>query len=86
MDEQDWRSSDDVVGELVVDIVNEIAAFEDRPSTDIRPPLGTVIDTEALGNLFATSEAPLRVTFEYLGYEVTVIADGEGPEVFVRER
>lgn len=86
MDEQDWRTDDDVVDELVVDIVNEIAAFEDRPVTDIRPPLGTVVDIEALGNLFATSETPLRVTFEYLGYEVTVIADGERPEVVVRER
>lgn len=86
MDEQDWRSSDDAVGELVVDIVDEVAALENRSSTEIRPPLGTVIDTEALGNLFATSEAPLRVTFEYLGYEVTVIADGERPDVFVSER
>jgi hypothetical protein len=58
-------------------VINEIAEEEDINPVNIKPPLNTVIDADALDRLFAGSErTDGRVTFEYSGYRVTIDSDG----------
>lgn len=71
-------------------ITEAVAAHEGVDVTAIEPPayepLHTVIDPEALDDLFRTlsphAETTARVTLEYAGYEIVVDADGH---VEVRE-
>ncbi|MFD1564951.1 HalOD1 output domain-containing protein [Haloarchaeobius amylolyticus] len=70
-------------------IIEAIAAEEGVDVTDVEPPaydpLFTVVNPEALDDLFTTTAGGASnavVSFEYEGYEVVVHADG----VEVRER
>lgn len=74
----------DVGGELAVDIVTEVARVNDTAETELEPPLGAVLDIDALGQLVHRTGLPLRVTFEYLGCEVTVRAEDGDSDVYVR--
>lgn len=69
-------------GEFGVRIATEIAEREGVDPAELTPPLHQVVDPEALDVLFeptATTDRSCdgRVTFTYLGYEVTVTDDGE---------
>jgi len=64
--------------ELVVDAV---ATREGVDPLDLDVPLYDSIDVDDLDSLVATDtegapESPVRVTFTYYGYEVTVASDG----------
>lgn len=66
----------------VTTVVELVADREGTDPMELRPPLYDVIDPEALNALFApTSRGRLResgqVSFEYLGYDVTVRGDGD---------
>lgn len=75
----------DLAGDLAVDIVTEVVAYAGTPATELEPPLGEVVDIDALAQLLDRTEPPIRVSFEYLGYEVTVLAEAGEPQVFVRQ-
>lgn len=64
---------------VTVEIVEAIAAREGVDETTL-PPLGDVIDPDALNALFAPSavrgpDQPAFVQFRYCGYTVAVAAD-----------
>lgn len=76
--------TEDLSGDLAVDIVTQVGKLDDATSTELNPPLGDVIDIDALGQLVAKTERTLRVSFEYLEYEVTVISEASDYDVYVR--
>lgn len=54
-------------------VVDAIANQTDVDPTELTPPLGTVIDPEALDAVFeADASSDLRVSFEYAGYLVSL--------------
>lgn len=58
-------------------IVSAVADREDVDPRALDPPLQSVVDTDALNQLFEEpSDNDLRVEFQYAGYAVTVT----GPE------
>ncbi|WP_436928715.1 HalOD1 output domain-containing protein [Halosimplex halobium] len=60
-----------------LDVVRAVAAFTDTAILDLEP-LGDVIDTESLNNLFAEDDGATEtaeMTFEYEGCTVTVTRD-----------
>ncbi|OVE85546.1 HalOD1 output domain-containing protein [Natronolimnobius baerhuensis] len=66
-------------------VIEAVAAAEDIPTTDLRPPeyepLHTAIDPESLDTLFSqqadgTPRIGGSVSFQYCGYHVVVMADG----------
>lgn len=76
--------TEDVSGDLAVDIVSQVVELNGVSPTELEPPLGDVIDIDALGQLVAGTERPVRVSFGYLQYEVTVISEASDYDVFVR--
>lgn len=76
----------EAIGQVIVDVVTEIAKLEGCDPTELTPPLGACVDTDALISLMERSDTPVRVTFDYLEYEVTLLAESNGPDVFVRRR
>ncbi|MFC3957611.1 HalOD1 output domain-containing protein [Halovivax cerinus] len=70
-----------MTGDLGVRIVTEIADREGVDPTGLTPPLQDVVDVDALEALFEPTPTTDRdcvgsVSFTYVGYEVTVAADG----------
>ena len=59
-------------------IVGIIADLEGVDSTELTPPLYSVIDPDALESLFASTDDPAagHVAFRYHGYDVRVASDG----------
>lgn len=57
-------------------VVEAVAEAEGVSSVDLTPPLGTVIDTEALDCLFAETPTVGKVMFNYNSCEVSVFPDG----------
>jgi hypothetical protein len=55
-------------------VVAAVAANEGVSETELERPLFEVVDPDALDSLFRWGTG--RVTFEYLGYEVTVESGG----------
>ncbi len=76
--------TEDISGDLAVDIVTKVVELENSSMTELDRPLGDVIDIDALGQLVAMTQRTVRVTFEYLDYEVTVISEASEYDVFVR--
>lgn len=74
----------DLASELAYAIVHEVADSSDSSPAEIDPPLGTVVNLEAVANLVETSEPPVRVTFRYREFEVTIVSSTEDLNVFVR--
>lgn len=71
--EQDTSSSVDPS----LAVVNAVADAEDVDPMNLDPPLGTVVDTDALNTLFPdTDQTRGQVTFRYSGYRVTVDSAG----------
>ena len=56
-------------------VVDAIAAAENIEPFELSDPLYSVVNTDALDELFRAATG--RVTFEYLDYEVTVHATGQ---------
>lgn len=59
-------------------VIEAIAEAEGVSAIDVRPPLFSSIDPEALDQLFAADRlggSPDSVTFTHAGYEVTVDSD-----------
>ena len=57
-------------------ILSEVAEQEDIDPTDLSPQLYTVIDTDALEELFfGETDGFVRVEFTYVGHQVTVQGD-----------
>jgi CheY-like chemotaxis protein len=68
-------------GSTSVAVVEAVAAREDVDPVELLPPLGEVVDTEALDGLFApqpsTADSAVEsATLTYRGYTVTVDGDG----------
>lgn len=62
-------------------VLRRVADAEGEDPGDLDPPLFRVVDPDALDALFAPTTGPSDrttglVRFEYLGYKVTVLADG----------
>ncbi len=58
-------------------VIEKLADADGVEPVELEPPLGTVIDTDALDRLFATRSATAgRVTFRYCDYDVTVTSEG----------
>lgn len=74
----------DLTSELAYAIVHEVADTSDTPLAEVDPPLGEVVNLEAVANLIETSEPPVRVTFTYREFEVTIVSSAEDVNVFVR--
>lgn len=65
---------------LTVRIVEEVAEREGVDPLDLTPPLHDVIDPEAVASLVSGRSGggtrdDVRVTFTYLGYDITVTGD-----------
>lgn len=58
-------------------IVEEVAELEGVSPTELSPPLYSVIDTEALDQLFHTFDGEGCVVFEWLGYEIAAHQSGQ---------
>lgn len=57
-------------------ILEVIAEQDDIDPIDVSPKLYTVIDTDALESLFfCPPTGPLKVEFQYAGYQVTIHGD-----------
>lgn len=60
-------------------VVEAVAAEEGVDATELSPPLYTAIDPDVLDTIFPVgggTEGTGKLVFEYLGYEVTVRANG----------
>lgn len=60
-------------------VVEAVAAAEGRDPTELRPPLFTAVDPDALDALLPVDGAPTGVrtiSFAYLGHSVVVRSDG----------
>ena len=70
------RATEDI-GETIVEVVADLEAVD---PVELTPPLYSVIDSDALESLFATTDddGPPRghVSFRYHGYDVRVASDG----------
>lgn len=63
---------------VTVEIVSAIADREGIDPMDLEPPLYDAIDPDALTAITDAHPATeLTLSFNYVGYRVTVIADGE---------
>lgn len=61
-------------------VVAAVAEAEGVDPTELSPPLYTAIDPDVLDTIFQAGSDPEgtgHLVFEYLGYEVTVLPDGE---------
>jgi hypothetical protein len=69
-----WRPSQTIIETIAHREGVDVTAVE-PPAYD---PLYTVINPEALDNLFRTDsdEAPVRVSLKYAGYDILVSGDG----------
>lgn len=71
-----WRSM--VEGTAVsLEVVEKIAKREGTDPAELRPPLHTVINTEALDTLFQSTSTKGNVEFDYQGYTIRVKSSGE---------
>lgn len=66
---------------ISVTIIQEVAKKEGIPPEAVTPPLNDVINTDALDRLFeprldGDTRTQGRVEFPYVGYQITVWADG----------
>lgn len=60
-------------------VVTAIATILTTDPADL-PPLADVVDTDALGDVFRPGDgaaAAVQVSFDYVGFRVTVFGDGE---------
>lgn len=80
--EECFHAEQDPGDPVTTTVVTTVAAIEGvRPET--LPPLGEVVDTDALDDLLDSAAGDdCWLVFEYDGYEVTVVATGD---VWVRE-
>ena len=66
---------------VATSVVETVAAEEGVDPVDLDVPLYAVIDPDALDRLFRSAPAGTgidgRVTFTYVGYDVTVLATGD---------
>lgn len=62
-------------GGLTWNVIASVAESNGVDTTDVEPPLGTVIDGDALESLVSSLDRG-DVTFQYSGCEVTVTHDG----------
>lgn len=78
-DETRFAEFDPLDGEVCVDVVTAVADALDRDPVALEP-LSVAVDPEALdalvGRTRVATAAVTSVSFEYLGYEVTVSSDG----------
>lgn len=57
-------------------VVRTIARREGISPEFLRPPLSTVVDTDALDELIASGDALLGLEFQYNSYDVVINSDG----------
>lgn len=72
---------------VTAEITQAIAAQRDMDPTELEPPLYTVVDTEALNDLFSTTKHGPRcgqISFSYCGQRVTVRSD-DGVEIEIED-
>ncbi len=63
---------------ISVQVVEKIAETEGTDPIELHPPLHSAVDVDALQHLFDSmpeESHPGRVSFEYQGYTVQVVAD-----------
>jgi hypothetical protein len=57
-------------------VIESVAASEGVSQAELRPPLYSVVDPESLDDLCRSIDSNGRISFTYLGYDVTVSGDG----------
>lgn len=62
---------------LLFSITEALAEHEGVAQTELEPPLGDVIDPEALEKLFRSGSGVGHVCFSYGDYEVRVTSEGQ---------
>lgn len=72
---------DDTPSTPTVRVLETIADAEDVSPAVLEPPLGDVVDADALDRFFEStagdeSTSHRRVSFSYRGYDVTITSDG----------
>lgn len=66
---------------IIAQIVRKVADYENIDPVELNPPLGEVIDPDALEALFEDPRKDdLRITFTYQDYEISV-RPGEGVQI-----
>lgn len=71
----DLRAAD--TSPVSIRIVKAVARAEGTEPIDLDRPLYHAVDTDALDTLFSTETSIRTVTFDYMGYGITVESDGE---------
>lgn len=74
----------DLTSELAYAIIQKVADYSDTSPDEIDPPLGSVVNLEAVANVIESSDPPVRITFTYREFEVTIVSSTEDVNVFVR--
>lgn len=80
-EEGDWRlvhvvhHDQEGLDDLSSTVARGIAAAKGVEPTELQPPLAAVVRLEAIDDLFARRESPIRVEFLYAGYKVTIRSD-----------
>lgn len=70
------RTAEDATTTPTHRVVNAIAEETDADATSLTPPLGSVVDPEALNRLVGSADGTdVTVTFEYAGHEVSLSGD-----------
>ena len=62
---------------VCIRVVEAVADAAGVDPFELTRPLGDVIDVDALARLVSQSQQPIRITFCYEGYDVTVRSDGQ---------
>lgn len=60
-----------------IEVIEAIAEAEGEDPAQLKPPLGTAVDLEALENYLRATDTDCWATFQYRGYFVTVDSDCE---------
>ena len=71
------RAPNHIAPDFLDAIVDQVAELEGVSPTELYPPLYSVIDTEALDQLFHTFDGEGCVVFEWLGYEIAAHQSGQ---------
>lgn len=72
---QENVSRDDGQNPLAFDIISAVAEEENVDPTEVTPPLGTVIDVDALEDIIESPENDVAVRFAYREWNVHVTED-----------
>lgn len=60
----------------LIDVVEAVADAEGTDSTELKPPLGEVVDAASLETFLTRSEPPVSAAFRYRRWKIEISSDG----------